>query len=218
MPKNKDLKRLIRARMEKTGESYTTARLRLIEKDLPLPADYATLAGMSDEAVRDATGRDWLEWTRLLDDHDASRLEHRHIVRLVRDAGASDWWSQSVTVAYERFRGLREVGQRRDGDFDLNRSKTFPVPVDRLWRAWRDDDVRQRFTGLDLELRTESENRSLRFRHPEEGTIALWFVDKGEKSAVQVQVGGFASKEDVEAARAIWSARLDRLGDHLQGD
>ena len=27
MPKQKDLKRLVRARMQKTGESYTTARL-----------------------------------------------------------------------------------------------------------------------------------------------------------------------------------------------
>ncbi len=44
MPKNRDLKRLIRARMEKTGESYTAARSHLLSKDLPLPTDYAKLA------------------------------------------------------------------------------------------------------------------------------------------------------------------------------
>lgn len=52
MPKNKDLKRLIRARMEKTGESYTAARSHLLSKDLPLPAEYAQLAGMRDVGQR----------------------------------------------------------------------------------------------------------------------------------------------------------------------
>lgn len=32
MPKDKDLKRLIRARMRKTGEPYTTARSQLLKK------------------------------------------------------------------------------------------------------------------------------------------------------------------------------------------
>lgn len=212
MPKNRDLKRLIRARMEKTGESYTTARLRILEKDLPLPKEYAELAGMSDDAVRKATGRDWLEWTRILDERDASGLEHAEIARLVSAEGASDWWSQMVTVAYERFRGLRDVGQRRDGGFDLNRSKTYPVPVSTLWRAWRDEETRRRFLDLELELRTESVDRSLRFRDEDDVTIALWFTDKGGKSAVQVQIGGFDSKEAVDAEKKVWTARLAELG------
>ena len=32
MPTQKDLKRLVRGRMKKTGESYTAARARLLEK------------------------------------------------------------------------------------------------------------------------------------------------------------------------------------------
>jgi hypothetical protein len=31
MTKQKDLKRVVRARMQKTGESYTTARLHLVK-------------------------------------------------------------------------------------------------------------------------------------------------------------------------------------------
>lgn len=217
MPTKKDLKRLIRARMEKTGESYTTARLRILEKDLPLPKEYARLAGMSDAAVRKATGREWLEWTRLLDDADASGLPHRDIVAMVGSHGVDGWWSQMVTVAYERFRGLREIGQRRGGGFDMNRSKTYPVPVDRLWAAWRDDGTRSRFVELDLELRTESENRSLRFRHEVEGTIALWFVDKGAKSSVQVQIADFPDRESMEAARERWGERLAALAAVLSG-
>ena len=32
MPNQKDLKKIVRARMEKTGEAYTTARLHIVSK------------------------------------------------------------------------------------------------------------------------------------------------------------------------------------------
>ena len=65
MPANKDFKRLVRARMQKTGESYTAARRQLLDRTPshvspepavamalpPAPADYARIAGMSDAAV-----------------------------------------------------------------------------------------------------------------------------------------------------------------------
>ena len=59
MPIQKDLKRLVRGRMQKTGESYTAARSRILDKQSPAPAEFAKLAGMSDEAVRSKTGCTW---------------------------------------------------------------------------------------------------------------------------------------------------------------
>ena len=56
MPKQKDLKRLIRARMEKTGESYTAARSRILKQTTPPSAEFARLAGMTDDAVRAVGG------------------------------------------------------------------------------------------------------------------------------------------------------------------
>ena len=41
MPRNKDLKRLVRARMRKTGEDYTAARARILEKSAPAPTKLA---------------------------------------------------------------------------------------------------------------------------------------------------------------------------------
>ena len=46
MPKKKDLKRLIRTRMQKTGESYTAARSQFV-KSSPRTAEYPTIAGMA---------------------------------------------------------------------------------------------------------------------------------------------------------------------------
>ena len=55
----RDFKRLVRARMHKTGESYTAARLQILNKTrpnrqpaAPSPAEYAALAGMSDAAIK----------------------------------------------------------------------------------------------------------------------------------------------------------------------
>ena len=114
MPKQKDLKRVVRARMQKTGESYTTARLQLVRKKEPEP-NYAELAGMSDAAVKKATGRDWREWVAILDAEKSAEKPHRDIARYVASLGTPDWWSQTVTVGYERIRGLRAIGQRRGG-------------------------------------------------------------------------------------------------------
>ena len=86
---DKDLKRLVRARMTKTGESYTTARGQVLKKKIkPAPKpepDLATLAGMSDSAVRAKTGRSWGGWVRALDRVGAAAMKHKDIATLLRD-------------------------------------------------------------------------------------------------------------------------------------
>ena len=120
MPKNKDLKRLTRSRMQKTGESYTTARSKLVQKTGRVSTpELAALAGMSDDTVRAKTDRTWPEWVRILDAKGATSMPHRDIAVYVHEAhGVSRWWAQTVTVGYERIRGLREKGQRRSGTFE----------------------------------------------------------------------------------------------------
>jgi hypothetical protein len=108
MPRDKDRKRIIRARMKKTGESYTAARAQIISKTQPRPTrtvDHAALAGMSDAAVAAKTGRSWPEWVRLLDADNAAALPHREIAALVHEKhGVGSWWTQMVTVGYERLK------------------------------------------------------------------------------------------------------------------
>ncbi len=218
MPKNKDLKRLVRARMEKTGESYTAARSHLLAKSLPLPDDYAKIAGMSDEAVLRASGKTWREWTTVLDRADAACLEHREIAELVHSRfPVSDWWAQMITVAYERFRGLRDVGQRRGGGYDVNKSKTIAVPVAHLWDAFHDPVRRSRWLpGVELTVRTATKPKSIRMRLPDETPINAYFTAKGEgKSSVSLQVLGLPDRETADRARALWQERLESLKECL---
>ena len=67
MTRQKSFKRLVRARMEKTGESYSAARAALLAADETKATEGPTLT-MSDEAIRRRTGRGWEEWFDLLDE------------------------------------------------------------------------------------------------------------------------------------------------------
>jgi len=222
MPKQKDLKRLVRARMKKTGESYTAARTRITRQRNPqappaVPAvpvaDYARLAGMSDEALKAKTGCTWARWVRALDKIGAANMPHREIARHVHDTFKLDgWWAQTVTVGYERIRGLREIGQRRDGSYEANRSKTFPVPVADLFAAFSSPRVRSRWLpGVTLRVRTATAGRSMRITWADDTRVDLQFTAKGSKSQVAVSHRRLLSREDAAARRQFWSERLAAL-------
>ena len=66
---------------------------------------------MDDARVIEATGRPMADWISLLDARDGRALPHKDIARLLHDEfGVPGWWSQMVTVEYERAIGRREVG------------------------------------------------------------------------------------------------------------
>ena len=224
MPRQKDLKRAVRTRMRKTGESYTSARGELLKKQrtkrsLPLPAgDLAELAGMSDSAVKAKTGRDWKAWVRLLDRIEAQVEPHREIARyLHEELELSGWWAQSVTVGYERIRGLREKNQRRGGGFEVNKSKTVPVSIGRLYAAFGARQRRAWLTDATPTVRKATREKSLRLTWEDGTPVDVTFWSKGSaKSQVQLQHRGLPSKEAAERVRAAWTARLGALTAHLK--
>lgn len=215
MPRDKDFKRLVRARMKKTGESYTAARARLLDKNPSLPdAEYARLAGLSDESVRASTGRSWKAWTGLLDEAEAWRLPHAEIAAfLSEDLGLGGWWAQMVTVGYERIRGLREVGQRRDGTWEASKTKTVPVPVGALYAAFRDPDMRARWLpGVDLEVRAATPGKVVRFTREDGSSVVARFTGRSaSKSTVTIEHGELADAESRRAMKAFWGERLEAL-------
>ena len=217
MPNQKDLKRLIRTRMQKTGESYTAARSQIV-KSSPRPAEYASIAGMSDEAVRSKTGRTWKQWVQQLDAIEATRMSHREIAKHLNESNEiSGWWAQMVTVAYERIRGMREVGQRCDGQFQASKSKTFAVPISRLYRTFSVKRTRGRWLpDVDLTIRTSTVNKSMRMTWPDGTSVHAYFTAKGrQKSQVAIQHTGLAKKNDVANRKEFWTERFTTLGEIL---
>jgi hypothetical protein len=227
MPKQKDLKRLVRSRMKKTGESYTAARAQLTRKkqgstaaaSTAAPAiDYAALAGMSDDAIKAKTGCTWQKWVYVLDRAGAMDMTHTQIAELVHTKwNVPGWWSQAVTVGYERIKGLRAVGQRRSGAWEASKSKTFNVPVDELFDAWTDARTRARWLPEKHTVRKATHNRSIRIAWPDGTLVAVWFQSKGGKSVAGVQHTKLRSKADAEQSKKFWAARLSALNDLLTG-
>jgi hypothetical protein len=219
MPKRKDLKRLVRARMQKTGESYTAARAQTLKQDIPSGDRLAELAGMSNDIVLSRTGRAWKQWVRELDAVGAASMPHGEIARRVHeDFGVGDWWSQSVTVGYERIRGLREIGQRRGtGTFDANKSKTFAAPVSRLYRAFAHKPTRDRWLpGIALKVRTKVRDKSMRITWPDGTSVHAYFVAKGpRKSQLAIQHVSLPDRKDVAARKEYWGERMKALAEVL---
>ena len=211
MPKNKDLKNLVRARMEKTGESYTTARLHLVrKKEAPAP-DYDALSGMKSAVMKEKTGRDWPEWVKVLDTFDGANKPHRETAQYVSSLGTPDWWSQMVTVGYERIRGLRAIGQRRSGAWEASKSRTFAVPVATLFEAFANSRKRARWlTGA--KVKSSTKDKAMRVVL-EDGTSAVFgFLVKGDaKSSVAVQHMKLPDKAAVETSKKFWSEKFDAL-------
>lgn len=214
MPKDKDLKRRVRARMQKTGESYTTARAHVVRKVPPaLPEGYEQLAGQTDDTMSAKTGRTWPEWVAALDSVGAADKPHSEIAHWVHDQTGLSWWSQAVAVGYERIRGLREVGQRRDGFYEAGKSRTFPVPVADAFEAFAHDERRRRWLDADVTVRKATPHKSVRMTWDDDTKIEVYFTEKGAaKCSVHVQHGKLPTKEAADDAKRLWGERLDALG------
>lgn len=231
MTVDKDLKRVIRARMQKTGESYTAARAQILSrtklvevpavgaKPVAAPAiDYAALAGMSDDKVAAKTGRTWQEWTRVLDADGAAKMTHGDIGALVSEThGVGSWWSQTVTVGYERIKGLRDRGQRRDGAYEAGKTKTFDVGVKTLFDAWASDTARRRWLkGVKTTVRTATSPKTVRLQWPDNTIVVITFVAKGEaQSVVSVVHTKLPDKAASDAVKKEWTTHLDALATFL---
>ena len=222
MTQNKDIKRRVRARMKKTGESYTAARAHLAKKSpsgKTPKTDYASLAGMSDAVIKDKTGCTWEKWVKSLDYYGADKMKHRDIAKLVSDKfKVGPWWTQSVTVGYERIKGLRARGQRRDGTYEASKSRTFNVPVKTLYEKWANASSRRNILGgREVKITTATSPKSIRMRWADGTIIAVGFYPKGDsKSSVAVQHTRLPDRDTATALKAYWSERLDALAEMLK--
>jgi hypothetical protein len=221
MPANKDLKRLVRGRMQKTGEAYTTARAHILKQKparrhsiQSAPSNYAELAGKSDAILKEKTGCTWERWVKALDRVKADTWPHPKIAKYVQEKyRVSGWWAQTVTVGYERIKGRRAVGQRADGTFEANKSKTFPVPLGRVYQAFSDGRKRARWLPEpNLTIRGAVRGKSMRITWPDHTPVEIWFVPKGDdKSQVALAHRKLPDRAATIRMKEYWGERLDAL-------
>lgn len=198
---------------------------------------------ISDEAVRDATGKSWREWFETLDELGAREMEHAEVASLLQERGLVDsgWWAQSVTVAYEKETGQRVTGETKDAGFQVGTQRTMSLPSAAAWELLADPEgiecwvggpapdleltpgsTVETANGYRLEVRTVDPGSRLRVRWtpPERDdptTLQIYLQDKGEKTAVRFHHEHLADADERERMRARWKGVLEQL-DALQAD
>ncbi|BDZ42204.1 hypothetical protein GCM10025865_15030 [Paraoerskovia sediminicola] len=190
-----------------------------------------------DDAVEAATGHPRAVWYEKLDAQGATSWSHRDIAAwLVAEEGVDGWWAQSVTVAYEQARGLRAPGQRSDGTYEANASKTIPGTVGTVFPLVSDAAARAAWLdaalgGAQPETIGVTAGKTVRLRWPARAAVTdlsedaaggrvLLSVDPAPDRAdgtpsgkvrVSATHSGLAGPADVVAAKAFWRGRLTAL-------
>ncbi len=173
---------------------------------------------MSDAAVKAKTGKDWPTWFGLLDRAGAAKLEHKAIATLLATKHAvPGWWSQNITVEYERARGLRERHEVAGG-FAVAVTKTIATSLSALYEATADTARRKKWFPKGA-FKLSSQTKDKYFRGAWKGHARLeigFYARSAGKAQIALQVRKLPKKTDVEIERAEWKAALAKLQGMLE--
>jgi hypothetical protein len=245
MPTQKTFKRRVRARMTKTGESYTTARHQLVRKgdpatgapessapattDEPATAEETITAAdtlqsdllTSDEAMVRGSGKGHAAWFALLDAWGATGQRHTRIATWLREEqGVPGWWAQNITVAYERARGMRGKHQMADG-FSIAVTRTVGADAIRALGAFTDPDVRRRWLpDARMEPRPTRARGTARFdwADPPSRVVVTVVVKAPDRTIVALGHEKLPDAATAERFKASWRTSLGALKRVLEED
>jgi hypothetical protein len=179
---------------------------------------------VDDAAMVKATGKPLDEWCALLDERGARDLPHKEIARLLHDDySVPSWWSQMVTVEYERKTGRRGTGQKASGEFATTVSRTLPGTMDEALDRWLAGlpapDGPAAFDGVPFAAEpgiSKTEKRRY-WRVPlADGAKVTVFISAkpagaaggGEATLLAVETSKLAGKADIVRWKAFWKAHL----------
>ncbi len=191
------------------------------------------------DALVKATSVSWEDWTSRLDAAGGRDLAHPKLARLalaeIEDQGGCsnpEWWAQTAALAYGQHIGRRLPGQREDGTFDANASRTVPGTMDDALKRVCEvfdaalappEDAEGHDDGRPLVLsgapRTSATDtwRYWRADLADGTSVAVTINDKkaaagaAPKATVAVGHRGLPSPDAAAEAKAAWKDLLGRL-------
>lgn len=213
MTSQEALKRRIRERMAKTGERYTAARRMTLAQAKKRKRTWVSEPETPEETTREATGKGWDEWVDIIEAWEGRKDGHTAIAKhLAAEYGLTSWWSQGVTIGYERITGIRVLHQMTDGTFTGSKSKTVEIDLPALRAMIIDDEGRRDlFVGYETTLRSKPTSKALRVGF--EDGAALFSFDPATKGRTRITVSHekLESSEAADRWRFYWSDWLDAL-------
>ncbi len=177
---------------------------------------------MEDAAIKRATGKTKAQWLALLDKAGAKKMSHRDIAKMVqtkylKSKAASNvvtnggWWSQMITVEYERARGLRNQNQDEFG-YMVSVHKTAMMSPQELLKAWSAIERSKPVAAKKLErLPSRSKRMQIRYKAKEGQVVVFFDARGGGKSRIAVEAVRLKSKSAVERERTFWKKMLTKI-------
>ena len=170
---------------------------------------------ISHEAIENATGKSWTEWLAFYEQMGAAALSHKEIARRTfEDGGATGWWSQTLTVAYEQHIGRRVPGQDCEGEFSVSVSRTMTGDMDIALQWWLDAvDGGEEFSGIAITSGPDV-NKTEKWRYWRAGLadgsrVNVNIYEKApDKSGLGIQHEKLESTDHIEHWRAFWKQFL----------
>ena len=146
-------------------------------------------------------------------------MTHKEIVAFLKNHEVAPWWQQSITVAYEKARGLRVQHETPEG-FQVSASRTVSAPVEAAYHAWVSDRERLDWLPEDrLIITTRNRNKSVRgtwARGPSRIDVYFYPRESG-RTQVSVNHTRLPDAAAAESMKAYWRVAMDRLQAHLEG-
>jgi len=186
---------------------------------------------MSDATAINKTGHDLAHWFAVLDKFGAIEQGHaKAAAHLHSDHGVPGWYSQGITVAYERALGVRVMNQKSDGKFEVTVSKMMAATPAQLIKAikkageWADGVDRDLLKSLAAELSDKKSkgfvirpDGQARFRYKWNGTTVQFHLLPKSPVKTSFAVGhmALADAAAVETSRAKWKTALAALAQYL---
>jgi len=174
----------------------------------------------SGKAVQKSTGKKWEEWFSIIDSV-GKGMEHKDIASyLHKEFQVTGWWSQMITVAYEKEKGLRENYQRPDG-YSISVSKVIEAPVSTLYRQCENKEMQDKWLSKydgNMIIGKSNTNKSMRITWVDGKTnLEINFYHRGEsKSQIVVQHNKLSDNKQAEKMKLYWRDSLERLSQSLR--
>lgn len=169
---------------------------------------------VSTDAVKAKTGHTWEEWLRILDKEKGRKLGHTAMAELLHEKySVPGWWSQMVTVGYERARGLRVKHQKKSG-FEISATRTIDANARSIFKAWTDSKVRSRWlpkSAITIHKSTPPKSLRVTWIDGAKSIGVNLYPKTSGKTLLALQHGKLESATQAKKMKAFWGVRLDAL-------
>jgi len=156
----------------------------------------------ADTVVKE-TGHQREEWFKLLDEQQAFIWTPKQIVAwLKKRTKLSDWWAESIGLAYVEARGIGKVSEQPTGRFTFTMKREFDVEMSRLFTVLNDV---QSWAVFDRPRVLTAKGGKISFAFDDKTRAHIQFVSKdGGAIVVQVQHELIPSEAGIKPRDLYW--------------